>query len=76
MDIDPVKCLVPQHLKRIKKNQRWFAKQVGETEQQVSNYVKLVRLPGIGKAKKWATVLDCNIDDLYLWEIGEPGTEE
>lgn len=71
MDARPVKCLVPQHLRKIKKTQRWFAKQVGESEQQVSNYVKLERMLGIIKAKKWATVLDCTIDELYLWEIVE-----
>jgi len=71
MDPVPVKCLVPQHLRRIKKNQRWLAKQVGETESQVSNYVNMVRLLGITKAKKWATVLGVTIDDLYLWKFVE-----
>lgn len=69
MDIDPVKCLVPQHLRRLKKTQRWFAKKVGESEQQVSNYIKMERLPGIAKAKKWATILECTIDDLYQWRF-------
>jgi transcriptional regulator with XRE-family HTH domain len=77
MDPIPVKCLVPQHLRRIKKTQRWFAGKAGETEQQVSNYVNMVRLLGITKAKKWATILDCTIDELYLWkDVEDQGTED
>lgn len=68
MDPNPVKCLVPQHLRKMKKTQRWLAKRLGESEQQVSNYVNMERILGLIKAKKWATILGCTIDELYLWE--------
>lgn len=66
-DWEPVKCLIPQRLHNIGKTQRWLANVSGDSEKTVSHYVTLHRLLGMKKAKKYASILKCRIDDLYEW---------
>jgi DNA-binding XRE family transcriptional regulator len=72
MDIKPVRCRIPEILRRKRKTQVWLAEQVGISRQLLNDYIHLRIMMGIIIAAKIARVLDVNIDDLYEWEwLGE-----
>lgn len=63
----PVKCLIPQHLRVLNKNQQWLSEKTGMSKQQISNYVTMDRIMTIQTAKRIAEIFNCCIDDLYEW---------
>lgn len=65
----PVRCRVPELLRKLGKNQQWLAEVTGMSKQTLSDIVTL-RNDNI-KMKKAALIafhLKCDIDDLYVWE--------
>lgn len=69
MELVPVRCRIPELLKRINKNQQWLADRTGISKQRISEYVNL-RVDNITmkRAVLIAYHLDCLVDDLFEWE--------
>lgn len=68
----PIRCRIPEHLKRIGQNQQWLADKARMSKQQLSDYVTMRYVPGLPKAKQIANLLKCKCsDDLYEWEWRE-----
>lgn len=69
MDPNPVRCRIPELLKRIGKDQQWLADLTGKSKTQISDYCTLRRVMNIRTAALLAYHLRCNIDDIYVWDI-------
>jgi predicted transcriptional regulator len=70
----PIRCRIPEHLKRIGKNQQWLADLSDMSKSQLSDYIHMRRkvVLGLSKAKLISTLLKLKrIDDLYIWEWRE-----
>lgn len=69
MEPTPIRCRIPELLKRLGKNQQWLADQTGISKSHISDIIHL-RLDNIRikRAKLIARLLRCKIDDLFLWE--------
>ncbi|MCM3703781.1 helix-turn-helix transcriptional regulator [Paenibacillus macerans] len=69
MELYPVRCRIPQLLKKIGKNQQWLADITGMSKQTISDIVRL-RNDNITlrKAALIAYYLNCKIDDLFEME--------
>jgi transcriptional regulator with XRE-family HTH domain len=66
----PIRCRIPEHLKRLGKTQQWLADKAGISKQQLSDYIHMRRniVLGLAKAKLIATLLNLSkIDLLYDW---------
>lgn len=70
MGDDPVRCLIPDILKKIGKNQSWLADQIDLSRQEISDICKMreKRVVSLRKGRKIALTLKCKIDDLYEWK--------
>ncbi|MMZ67882.1 helix-turn-helix transcriptional regulator [Paenibacillus ottowii] len=70
MELVPVRCRIPELLKRINKNQQWLADKIGLPKQRISDIVHL-RMDNISikRAALLAYHLNCSIDDLFVWEL-------
>jgi putative transcriptional regulator len=70
MELVPVRCRIPELLRKIGKNQQWLADKTGLPKQRISDYVHL-RLDNmtIRRAALMAYFLNCTIDDLFVWEL-------
>jgi len=72
MLIKPVRCRIPDILRKKRKTQVWLAEQVGISRQLLNDYIHLRVTMGIVIAANIAYVLDVHIDQLYEWEwLGE-----
>lgn len=70
----PIRCLIPEHLEKIGKNQQWLADQSSISKSQMSDYIKMRRkvVLGLAKAKQIAKLLKLkSAEDLYLWDWRE-----
>lgn len=70
----PIRCRIPEHLKRIDKTQQWLADHSDMSKSQLSDYIHMRRnvVLGLAKAKHIATLLNLKrIDDLYIWDRRE-----
>lgn len=79
MELVPVRCRIPELIKRLARNQpptsqivinqQWLADKIGISKQQMSDYINL-RTPNMGlqRARLIAYHLDCLVDDLFVWE--------
>lgn len=69
MELYPVRCRIPELLKKIGKNQQWLADMTGLSKQTISDIVHL-RLANITmrRAALLAYYLNCKIDDLFDWD--------
>lgn len=61
------KCLIPNLLKSIDKDQTWLANKTGISRNQISDYSNNRYKTSLKNAKIIATELNCKIDDLYEW---------
>lgn len=70
MELVPVRCRIPDLLKRKDKNQQWLADRTGISKQRISEYVNL-RVDNISlkRAILVAYHLDCSVEDLFEWEM-------
>lgn len=68
MDLVPIRCLIPKHLRKIGKTQQWLADRVGLSKQHMSDYINMRHIMGMVIAKKIANELGVEIDSLYDWE--------
>ncbi|KKO51106.1 helix-turn-helix transcriptional regulator [Paenibacillus sp. DMB20] len=69
MEFYPVRCRIPDHLKRIGKNQQWLADMTGMSKQTISDIINLRHANiTIKKAALIAYYLNCKIDDLFVME--------
>lgn len=69
MDPKPVRCRIPELLRRIGQNQVWLALEVGATESRISEICHLKEYNiSIRRAKRISDALGCSIDDLFEWE--------
>lgn len=62
----PVRCRIPELLPR-GENQTWLAIETGFGPQRISDYVTLRVTMSLPVAKTIADILNCQIDDLYVW---------
>lgn len=70
------RCLLRQHLSRIRKSQKWLAENTGFTESRISDYIRNQRQMSLPAAKSIAVAIGCTIDDLYEWEIVDESESE
>ncbi len=69
MELYPVRCRIPEHLRKIGKNQQWLADKTGLSKQTISDIVNLRNANiKIRRAALIAHYLDCKIDDLFDME--------
>lgn len=67
------RCLLRDHLKRKKLTQLQLAEKLGVHEQMINKYVNDRTIMSLVTAKNIAYILDCSVDDLYIWErVSEP----
>lgn len=66
------RCLLRERLKDLDMTQVELAGLLGVTEQQVNKYVNKRQGMSLKVAKNIASILNCQIDDLYEWiEVGD-----
>lgn len=71
------RCRLRSILRARKLRQNRFAEMVGMSKQQVNDYVNNRVIMSIETARRFAKVLDCQIDDLYEWvDVDEPRRKE
>lgn len=63
-----VRCLLRDLLRKNGMSQVDLAVKLGVTPQQVQHYVQTNRLMSIEVAMNIASILGCNIEDLYEWK--------
>lgn len=66
----PIRCRIPEHLKKVGQNQQWLADKLDISKSQLSDYIHMRRkvVLGLVKAKQIATLLNLKrIDDIYVW---------
>lgn len=69
MELVPVRCRIPEHLRKIGKTQQWLADELGMSKQHLSDYIKMRSIFGMKSAKNVAVVLKLpSSDDIYEWE--------
>ena len=69
MDLVPIRCRIPEHVKRIGKSQQWLAEQRGISKQQMSDIVNLRYILGMQAGMNLARLLNLStMEDLYVWE--------
>jgi transcriptional regulator with XRE-family HTH domain len=61
------KCLLSDLLQLKRVTQQELADKLGVTRQQINHYVKDNRLMTVPIAKNIASILNCEIDELYEW---------
>lgn len=61
------KCLLSDKLLQAKMTQQELADKLGVTRQQINSYAKDRRIMTVPIAKNIASILNCEIDDLYTW---------
>lgn len=64
---DVGRCLLSDQLKQSKMTQQELANRLDVTKQQINHYVFGRRIMTLPIAKNVASILDCEIDDLYEW---------
>lgn len=64
------KCLLRLRLKQAGITQTELAKRVNLSPQMISHYIFNRKVMSLENAKSIASVLNCNIEDLYEWELG------
>lgn len=68
MEFVPIRCRIPELLKRIGKDQQWLADQSGRSRQKISDYCNLRSIMSMATAKALANELNCSLDELYEWK--------
>ena len=72
MELVPVRCRIPQHLRKIGKNQQWLANELGMSKQQMSDYINMRFIFGMKAARNVTEILKLpSSDDIYEWEWRE-----
>lgn len=64
---DVGKCLLSDKLLQARMSQQELADKLGVTRQQINSYTTDRRIMSLPVAKNIATILHCEIDDLYEW---------
>ncbi|WP_211749893.1 helix-turn-helix transcriptional regulator [Paenibacillus sp. Marseille-Q4541] len=65
----PVRCRIPELLKKKGKNQQWLADRTGMSKQRISDIVHLrMNNISIQRALLIAYYLNCKVEDLFEWE--------
>ena len=67
----PVRCRIPEHLRKIGKTQQWLADQTGLGKQRISDYCHLRYVMNIPTGYMISELLNVYIDDIYEWEWRE-----
>ncbi|MFB0847288.1 helix-turn-helix transcriptional regulator [Paenibacillus oleatilyticus] len=62
------KCLLRLRLSQAGMTQKQLAERVNLSPQMISHYVMGRKVMSLENAKSISAVLNCNIEDLYLWE--------
>jgi transcriptional regulator with XRE-family HTH domain len=63
------KCLLRSRLKQAKLTQTELAKRLNLSQQMISHYVNGRKVMSLENAYNIATILNCNVEDLYLWDF-------
>jgi len=61
------KCLLSDKLLQAKMTQQELADRLGVTRQQINSYARDRRIMTVPIAKNIASILNCDIEDLYTW---------
>ncbi|HDR7641341.1 helix-turn-helix transcriptional regulator [Bacillus wiedmannii] len=62
------RCRIPELCKKNGITQADLARKVGIVPQSITDYVSLRNLPNVERARNIASVLHCDIEELYEWE--------
>lgn len=62
------KCLLRLRLDQARINQSELGRRVNLSPQMISHYIYNRKIMSLEIAKSIAAVLNCNIEDLYVWE--------
>ncbi|PEF71683.1 XRE family transcriptional regulator [Bacillus thuringiensis] len=62
------RCRIPELCKKNGITQAQLAKKVGIVPQSITDYVSLRNLPNVERACNIASILHCDIKDLYEWD--------
>lgn len=65
------KCLLSDKLQQARMSQQELANILDVRRQQINHYVSGRRVMNLQIAKNIAAALNCNIEDLYEWELVE-----
>lgn len=68
MELVPVRCRIPELLRRMSKDQQWLADQSDKSRQKISDYCTMRSIMNIRTAAIMAYHLKCSLDDIYEWE--------
>lgn len=63
------KCLLRSRLKQARLTQTQLAERLNLSQQMISHYVNGRKMMSFEVAYNIAAILDCNIEDLYLWDF-------
>ncbi|TYS64478.1 helix-turn-helix transcriptional regulator [Sutcliffiella horikoshii] len=63
-----MKCRLKEWIAKSKRTQADIAKEMGLTDQQLSNWVTGRSVPPLKKAMQIAKILGCDISDIWEWE--------
>lgn len=69
------RCLLADRLKKADLTQAELAELTNIPKSTISEYVNEIHVMSLAKAKTIAHVLNCNIDDLYIWKKSIRGTK-
>lgn len=68
MELEPVKCCIPDLLLRIGKDQQWLVIETGLPKQRISDYCTLRKVMNLRTAVLISKTIGCHIEELYEWE--------
>lgn len=68
MEPVPIRCRIPELLRKKGKTQQWLADQTGLSKQRISDYVQLRYIMRLPTAALIARMLNVHIDELHIWE--------
>lgn len=68
MFYDVGRCLLSDKLLQARMSQQELAEHLGITRQQIHSYTSNTKIMSLPTAKNIASVLKCDIEDLYEWE--------
>lgn len=75
LTIEPIRCRIPEHLRRMGQNATWLGEVTGFGKPRISEYSSLRKVMSLNTSAVVAHYLKCSIDDLYDWKISGVGRE-
>lgn len=64
----PIRCLIPNRLRHLRRTQQWLSEKTGIPKQRISDYIHLRVIMSLATAVIIARALEMHIEDIYVWE--------